>query len=93
MRHYSERSRRLVAIECDECGALIAPNPRIAESGWMKCGRIDPLTDERDEWDYCPDHAYIAERMGNNLGNKPENDTGQNAANVCPDSGTISDTD
>lgn len=42
MRHYSDQSpRRLVAIECDECGALIAPNPDIAKSGWMQCGYID----------------------------------------------------
>jgi len=63
MRHYSDQSpRRLVAIECDECGALIAPNPDIAKSGWMKCGYIDK-GGSRFEWTYCPKHADLADRF------------------------------
>jgi len=63
MRHYSDQSpRRLVAIECDECGALIAPNPDIAKSGWMKCGYIDK-GGSRFEWTYCPEHAHLADRF------------------------------
>ncbi len=53
-RHYSDNGR-LVAIECEDCGALIAPNPHISESGWMKYGKYEYGT--RFEWDYCPKHA------------------------------------
>jgi hypothetical protein len=59
VRRYS--ADRLVAIECDACDALIAPNPSIAESGWVKCGRVESGVNL--EWDYCPKHSHIAERM------------------------------
>lgn len=58
-RHYS--AGRLVSIECNQCGVLIAPSPRIAESGWMKCGVIQH--GNTLEWDYCPAHAHIAEQF------------------------------
>lgn len=57
-RHYN--GGRLVAIECDACDALIAPNPRISESGWVKCGFDDPKQGGRFDYDYCPVHARKA---------------------------------
>ena len=51
MRHYSCNGGRLVALECDNCGALIVPSPNITLSGWRKCGMMDGGT--RFEWDYC----------------------------------------
>lgn len=61
MRHYSDENR-LVALECDECGKLIAPNPDIANSGWRQCGVIEGS--DSFEYIYCPDHADIADRIG-----------------------------
>lgn len=61
-RHYSDEGR-LVALECDECGALIAPNPEISKSGWTTCGVIYPNGD-KFTWEYCSVHTDIAERIG-----------------------------
>lgn len=58
-RHYSDTDR-LVAIECDACPALIAPNPDIANSGWVKCGITD-LVGNKFEYDYCPKDANRAD--------------------------------
>jgi len=60
-RHYSDAGR-LVAIECDVCEALVAPNPDIANSGWVKCGFDDPKQGGRFDYDYCPKHAGAADR-------------------------------
>ncbi len=65
MMHRSAEGR-LVALECDECGTLIAPNPNIAKSGWMKCGYIDKCG-SRFEWNYCPEHAHLADRFSENV--------------------------
>jgi hypothetical protein len=51
-----------VALECDECGVLVAPNPDIRNSGWMKCGYAYD-GGERFEWEYCPEHAHLADRF------------------------------
>jgi len=64
MRHYAEGGGRLVAIECDSCDALIAPNPDIANSGWVKCGMTDD-SGNRFEYDYCPTHADRADSYKN----------------------------
>jgi hypothetical protein len=67
-RHYD--SGRLISIECDQCGALVTPNPRIAESGWMKCGAVQYGTTL--EWDYCPAHASIAEQFNKAASPRPD---------------------
>ena len=65
VRHYSSDGKdRLVAIECDECGVLIAPNSEIAKSGWRQCGIID-RGGSQSTHEYCPNHADIADGIGN----------------------------
>lgn len=51
-------TKHLVALECDECGARIKPNPKINESGWIKLVTFN-VRDIADmfEWHYCEEHS------------------------------------
>lgn len=47
--------KHLIALECDDCGVRIKPNPDIATSGWEKSGvRYTSSDNDWTEWHLCP---------------------------------------
>lgn len=46
--------RFLHRIKCDSCDLEIPPDEFIKSSGWMRYGALDRYTNEKVEWEYCP---------------------------------------
>lgn len=70
----------LVALECDECGCLIAVGPKIAESGWTVHGMRNK-SGSQPRWDACPEHERQVRGMRDGMyeheyGRKPDPDAG-----------------